>query len=132
MLSGLSFRSAFVFDISSLILSGFPLISFHLINLVLRTIFKNYKSLFCLPFTTKRCIVVKDELKPYYLLFRGFIFLCVQLSENIRKCFFCFFKFLFLVSNLHNAYTENVSKLWNYRSVGKEIAKDLKVLSPSP
>ena len=30
MLSGPSFRSAFVFSINSLILSGFPLISFHL------------------------------------------------------------------------------------------------------
>ena len=30
MLSGPSFRSAFVFSINSLILSGFPLTSFHL------------------------------------------------------------------------------------------------------
>ena len=30
MLSGLSFRSVFVFSINSLILSGFPLISFYL------------------------------------------------------------------------------------------------------
>ena len=30
MLSGPSFRSAFVFNINSLILPGFPLISFHL------------------------------------------------------------------------------------------------------
>ena len=42
MLSGLSFRSAFVLSINSLILFGFPLTSFHLAeaNLVPRTILK--------------------------------------------------------------------------------------------
>ena len=32
MLSGPSFRSAFVFSVNSLILSGFPLASFHLVE----------------------------------------------------------------------------------------------------
>ena len=43
MLSGLSFRSAFVFSINSLILSGFPLTFIHLAetNLVPRAILKN-------------------------------------------------------------------------------------------
>ena len=43
MLSRLSFRSAFVFTINSLILSGFPLTFFHLAegNLVPGAIFKN-------------------------------------------------------------------------------------------
>ena len=43
MLSALSFRSAFVFSINSLILSGFPLTPFHLAeaNLVPRAILKN-------------------------------------------------------------------------------------------
>ena len=42
MLSGLSFRSVFVFGINSLILSGFRLTSFHLAeaNLVSRAILK--------------------------------------------------------------------------------------------
>ena len=35
----------------------------------------------------KRCAEVKVELKPHYLLIRGFIFLCVQLSRNITKYF---------------------------------------------
>ena len=57
MLSGPSFRSAFVFNINPLILSGFPLTSFHL-----------------------------AEASLLYLLLRGFTFLCVQLSENIKEC----------------------------------------------
>ena len=89
MLSGLSFRSVFVFSISSLISSGFLLTSFHLAeaDLVPRVILKNPKSLFCLPLTVKKCVGVKVALKPHFLLFRGFIFLCVQLSKNITKCF---------------------------------------------
>ena len=35
MLSGPSFRSAFVFNINSLILSGFPLTFFHLVEALL-------------------------------------------------------------------------------------------------
>ena len=57
MLSGPSFRSAFVFSISPLILSDFPLTSFHL-----------------------------AEASLLYLLLRGFILLRVQLSKNIKKC----------------------------------------------
>ena len=43
MLSGLSFRSAFVFSINPLILAGFPLTSFHLAedSFVPKTILKN-------------------------------------------------------------------------------------------
>ena len=45
MVSGLSFKSAFVFSINSLILPGFPLTSFHLTeaNLFPRAILKNQK-----------------------------------------------------------------------------------------
>ena len=57
MLSSPSFRSAFVFSINPLIWSGFPLTSFHL-----------------------------AEASLLYLLLRGFILLCVHLSENIKKC----------------------------------------------
>ena len=48
MLSGLSFKSAFVFRIHSLILSGFPLNSFYLAeaNLVPRAILKKQKTYF--------------------------------------------------------------------------------------
>ena len=56
MLSGPSFRSAFVFSINPLILSDFPLTSFHL-----------------------------AEASLLYLLLRGFILLRVQLSKNIKK-----------------------------------------------
>ena len=58
MLSGPSFRLAFVsFFINSLILSDFPLTSFHL-----------------------------TEASLIYLLLRDFIVLCVQLSKDIKKC----------------------------------------------
>ena len=88
-LSGLSFRSAFVSSINSLILSGVPLISFHFpeVSLVPRGILKNSKSIFCLPLTAKICTGVKVDLKPHYLLFRDFTFSCVQLPKNIAKCF---------------------------------------------
>ena len=62
MLSCLSFRLVFVFSINSLILSGFPLTSFHLAeaNLVPRAILKNHfkiafeKAIFYLPLIAKR------------------------------------------------------------------------------
>ena len=62
MLSCLSFRLVFVFSIDSLILSGFPLTSFHLAeaNLVPRAILKNHfkiafeKAIFHLPLIAKR------------------------------------------------------------------------------
>ena len=55
MLSGPSFRSAFVYSISSLILSGFPLTSFHLAdaNLVARAILEIENPLFRLPLRVK-------------------------------------------------------------------------------
>ena len=89
MLSGLSFRSVFVFSINSLILSGFPLTSFYLVkaNLVPRAILKNWKPFLRLPLIAIKCAGVKVELKHCYLLYRDFIFLCVQLSKNITKCF---------------------------------------------
>ena len=88
MLSGLSFRSAFVFSINSLILSVSPFTSIHLAkaNLVPRAILKNQKPLFRPPLTVKRCAGVRVELKSGYLLFRDFICLCMQLSKNITKC----------------------------------------------
>ena len=78
----------FVFSINSLILSVFPLTSFHLakVNLVPRAILKNQKPLLRPPLTAKRCAGVRVELKPRYLLFGDFIYLCVQLSKNITKC----------------------------------------------
>ena len=86
MLSGLSFRSAFVFSINSLIFSGFP---FHLAqtNLAPRAILKSKKLHFRLPLEVKRCTGVKVELRPHYLLVHGFTFLHVQLSRSITKCF---------------------------------------------
>ena len=91
MFSGLSFRSAFVFSINSiLILSGFPLTSLYLAeaNLVPRAILKNQESIFRLPLTAKRRAGVKVEVKPHYLLFRGFTFLFVQLSKKSKNVFF--------------------------------------------
>ena len=46
MLSGPSFRSAFVFSINSLILSGFPLTSFHLAEASL-SVFAWFYTLVC-------------------------------------------------------------------------------------
>ena len=86
MLSGRSFRSAFVFSNNSLILSGFPLTFF-------------------------------IQLKPRYLLFRGFILLCVQLSKNITKCLslynYSHFQYSFYNQPVLFAKLENVNKLWN-------------------
>ena len=92
MLSGFFFRSAFVFNINSLILSDFPLTSFHLpeANLVPEWLWKNWKPLFRVPLTMKRCAWGKIEQKPEYILFHGFILLCVQLSKNITICFFLY------------------------------------------
>ena len=59
MLSSPSFRSAFVFSINPLVLSGFPLTFFHL-----------------------------AEASLLYPLLRGFILLCVQLSEISRNVFY--------------------------------------------
>ena len=55
MLSGLSFRSPFVFSINSLILSGVPLTFFHLVeaNLVPRSILKIKKLFFVSPYSEK-------------------------------------------------------------------------------
>ena len=89
MLSGLSFRSAFVFSTSSLILYGFPLTFFRLAeaNLIPRALLKKLKPLFRLALVAKRCAGGQVQLKPHYLLFRGFTFFCVQLSKNFTKCF---------------------------------------------
>ena len=89
MLSSLSFRLALVFSLNSLILTAFPLASFHLAEakLATRTILKNEKPLFRLTFIAKRCTGINAELKTHNLLFRGFIFLCAQLPRNVTKCF---------------------------------------------
>ena len=58
MLLGPSFRSAFVFSINFLILSGFSLTSFHLVEASLST----------------------------FLWLYTLVCLCVQLSKNITKC----------------------------------------------
>ena len=56
MVSGLSFRSVFVFSISSLILSGFPLTFFHLAeaSLVPKAIFKKLKTHFSPSFCSEK------------------------------------------------------------------------------
>ena len=115
MLSGFSFRLAFVFSVNSLNLSGFPLTSFHLFedNFVRRSILKNWKPLFRLPLIAKRCDVINVELKTHYLLFRDFMFLCGQSSKNITKYFFkkCFFRTHFAI-NLF--YLPNLKMWTNY------------------
>ena len=89
MLTGLSFRLVFVFSINSLILSGFLLTFFDLAEAILapRAVLKKLKISFSSSLILKRCAGVKVELKPHYLLLRGFTFLCVQLSKRITKCF---------------------------------------------
>ena len=60
MLSGLFFSSAFVFSINSLILSGFPWASFHLVeaDVIPRAILKNQKPFFRLPLIVQKCAEV--------------------------------------------------------------------------
>ena len=51
--------------------------------------FKNQEYIFRFPLTAKRRAGVKVELKPHYLLFRGFTFFCfVQLSKKPQNVFF--------------------------------------------
>ena len=107
------------FSINSLISSGFPLASFHLAEPKLETgtILKNWKPLFRLPLIAKRCSGANVELKPQYLLFRGWIFLCVQLSKNIAKYFFIYI-YLHVQCSFWNqpvlfAQLENANKLCN-------------------
>ena len=98
MLSRLSFRSAFVvFSINSLILPGFPLTFFHLVeaNLVPRAIFKNYKTLFRLPLIAKICAGVNLELKPHYL--STFSWHYILVCAVVQKYHEMFFSKVFLV-----------------------------------
>ena len=61
--------------------------------------------------------MVKLELKPHYLLFRGFIFLCMQLSKKYHEMFFIYnyshFQYSFCIQPVLFAHLENVNKLWN-------------------
>ena len=75
MLSGPSFRSAFVFSINPLILSGFHLTSFHL-----------------------------AEASLLYLLLHGFTLLCVQLSKNIKKCLLFIIIHIFSINFANNLF----------------------------
>ena len=101
MLSRLSFRSAFVvFSINSLILPGFPLTFFHLVeaNLVPRAIFKNYKTLFRLPLIAKICAGVNLELKPHYLsTFSWHYILVCAVVQKYHEMFFLKKFFLVLI-----------------------------------
>ena len=101
MLSGLSLRSAFVFNRNSLLLSVFPLTSFHLgeDNLVLRAILKNWKPRF------RFLLQQKDALEArlsWSLTICSFMALyswmcsCLKISRNI----FYLYLFTFLVSIL--------------------------------
>ena len=86
MLSDSSFRSASVVSINSLILSGFPLTSFHLAEASLS------------------------------VFLCGFIFLCVELPKNITRCFFIYnyshLWYSFCNQPVLFAQLENVNKLW--------------------
>ena len=86
MLSGRSFRSTFVFSISSLILSGFPLTSFNLTE------------------------ASPSAFSWFYTL------VCVQVSKNIKKCLLFIITHIFsthFAINLFFAQVEIVNKLWN-------------------
>ena len=89
MLSGPSFRSAFVFSINSLILSGFPLTSFHL---------------------------AEDSLSAFSWLYIH-VFMCVQLSKYTTKCLLLTIIHILSIYSFCNqpasfAQLENVNKLW--------------------
>ena len=55
------------------------------------------------------------QLTPHYLVFRGFIPLCLQLSKNTTKylLFVITFQYLFCNQLVLFAKLENVNKLWN-------------------
>ena len=97
MLSGLSFKSALVFSINSLILSGFPLISFHLAkaNLAPRAILKNFKNLF-FAFLLQRKDVQGSRLSwsltiYFFVALYSCLCSCPKIAEN------AFFEKVFLV-----------------------------------
>ena len=103
MLSGLSFRSAFVFSINSiLILSGFPLTSLHLAeaNLVPRAILKNQEYIFRFPLTAQRRAGVKVELKPIYFFvaLHSSVFYSCQKNHKMFSLLKNFFLVLLLQS----------------------------------
>ena len=95
-------RSAFVFSINSLILPGFPLTSFNLVeaNLFPRATLKNLDSLFRLPHIAKRRTGFKVDLKPHCLLFSGFTILRKQLFKKIQQNIFSKKVFLVLIFQL--------------------------------
>ena len=96
MLSDLSFRSAFVFSINSLILFGFPLtFLFSWSQPCPQSCFKKWKTSLSPSSYNENMCWTMVELKPHYLLSRGFVFVCMQLCKNITKCFL--FTFLVLV-----------------------------------
>ena len=77
MLSGLSFRSAFVFSINSLILSGFPLTSFHIAEVSLSAFLSLY---------THMCAVVQKYHEMSFIYkYSHFKYKLILLST----CFIC-------------------------------------------
>ena len=61
----------------------------HMTSMKFVQIFNFHSSIFKLPTPppTSSLPLKMMKLKPHYLLYRGFTFLCVQLSKNITKCF---------------------------------------------
>ena len=86
MLSGPYFSSAFTFSINSLILSGFPLTSFHLAEASLSAFSWLY---------TLVCVVVQKYHEMYFIY-------------NYSHFYYSFCNQFFLFAQL-----ENVNKLWN-------------------
>ena len=86
MLSGPSFRSAFVFSINSLILSDFPLNSFHLVETSLYAFSWLY---------TLLCAVVGKYHEMFFI------------------CNYSHFQYFFCNQPVLSAQLKNVNKLWN-------------------
>ena len=126
MLSGLSFRSAFVSSINSLILSGFPLTSFHLAeaNLIPRAILESWSKSRPQSYFRK----LKNSFSPssYSVKIRWgqswaetslstfswhYILVCAVVQKH--HFFLSFFWYSFCSQPVLFSQLQNVNKLWN-------------------
>ena len=106
MLSGPSFRPAFFFIINSVILSGFPLTSFHLAEAALFTF--SWLLLSCVQLSK---IIYSQSCPKLFKVVQNYLLLCVQLSKIIYN--YSYFGYSFSNQSVLLAQLENVNKLWN-------------------
>ena len=100
MLSGLSFRSALVLSVKWLILSGFPLTSFHLAegNVVPWAILRKLKTPFSRSSYSEKMSLGQDWLETSLTTFSWLYILLCAVVQKYRKMFYLL---------------KNINKLWN-------------------